>query len=243
MMTRFPLDFDDLLTARGRDLVAGRHPASGRLARDAFFCATDLLDPEAARTIPALLERSFGDVLVEMSAAAPDPRAGTASYRDLLPKTGRLLTATLTNPIANLDSSPAPARARHCGLLTMLESPSCRQLVEALCGHAVIGPVVTQVLCYRPGDYSGPHTDHHPEYAETRDGYTDLHLTFSTPGVAQQLLIYEEQRHLSAVADVSVAGTLTVYRLPFWHYTTPLVGTSDARRWLVMATFIHPGLP
>jgi hypothetical protein len=242
-MTRFPADFGDLLAARGRDLVAGRDPACGLLARQAFFHASDLLDAEASAAMPAQLERVFGDVLAEMSTAAPDARAGTSSYRDALPKTGRVLSAQLTNPVADLSSSLAPERARSSGLLAMLESPTLRQLVEALCGHAVTGPVVTQVLCYRPGDYAGPHTDHHPEYAETRDGYTDVHLTFSSPDVTQQLLVYERQHHLSEVADITGSGTVTAYRLPFWHYTTPLVGGPGARRWLVLATFIHPGRP
>lgn len=242
-MIRFPADFDQLLSARGRELAAGRHPACGQLARQPFFSDADLLDPEASRAMPALLESIFGNVVLEMAATAPDPKAGTVSYRDQLPKIGRVLSAQLTNPTMDLSCSPASARASTSGLLTMLDSLAFRQVAAALCGHDVIGPLVTQVLCYRPGDYAGPHTDNHPDYPDTRDGYTDVHLTFCTPGVAQQLLVYEQERHLSAVVDVTRSGTLTAYRLPFWHYTTPMIGTPDARRWLVLATFIHPGLP
>ena len=37
---------------------------------------------------------------------------------------------------------------------------------------------------------------------------------------------------------VSTVGGITVYRLPFWHYTTPLlVDRPSARRWLLLATF------
>jgi hypothetical protein len=43
---------------------------------------------------------------------------------------------------------------------------------------------------------------------------------------------------------VSVArpAAVTAYRLPFWHYTTPLVakrGRSDAARWVLLGTFLY----
>jgi hypothetical protein len=40
------------------------------------------------------------------------------------------------------------------------------------------------------------------------------------------------------VASIAGAGMLTAYRLPFWHYTTPLEGQPAARRWVVLGTFI-----
>jgi hypothetical protein len=40
---------------------------------------------------------------------------------------------------------------------------------------------------------------------------------------------------------VNTEGGITAYRLPFWHYTTPLLakrGREDAaRRWVVLGTF------
>jgi hypothetical protein len=97
------------------------------------------------------------------------------------------------------------------------------------------------VLCYGPGDYAGPHTDHHPEDSRARDGYVDMHLTLSGPGVAQQWLVYAEGGHFRHVLNVNTAGGITAYRLPFWHYTTPLVATPGrertARRWVVLGTF------
>ncbi len=79
-----------------------------------------------------------------------------------------------------------------------------------------------------------------PEDPRARGGYVDLHLSFSGPGVAQQLLVYAEGGHFRHVADVARGGTITAYRLPFWHYTTPLVvkrGHARARRWVVLGTF------
>ena len=63
-------------------------------------------------------------------------------------------------------------------------------------------------------------------------------------GVAQQWLVYARQGHFSEVVDVATAGGLTAYRLPFWHYTTPLVAKrdakeADARRWVLLGTFLY----
>ena len=98
------------------------------------------------------------------------------------------------------------------------------------------------MLAYGPGDYAGPHNDHHPEDAEARDGYTDVHLTFCTPAVARQSLVYAPLGHFSEEANVKTLGGVTAYRLPFWHYTTPLVARpgqqSRARRWVLLGTFL-----
>jgi len=40
------------------------------------------------------------------------------------------------------------------------------------------------------------------------------------------------------VRDLAAVGGVTAYRLPFWHYTTPLEGQPEARRWLVLASFL-----
>jgi hypothetical protein len=45
------------------------------------------------------------------------------------------------------------------------------------------------------------------------------------------------------MVDVNTLGGITVYRLPFWHYTTPLQrleGPARAtRRWVVLGTFLY----
>jgi hypothetical protein len=44
------------------------------------------------------------------------------------------------------------------------------------------------------------------------------------------------------MVDVNTPGGITVYRLPFWHYTTPLTARPGrekaARRWVVLGTFL-----
>jgi hypothetical protein len=71
---------------------------------------------------------------------------------------------------------------------------------------------------------------------------------FANDSVAQQWLVYEERGFLSASREVSAKPSIAVYRLPFWHYTTPLLarrgGESTARRWLLLGSFDYdPPLP
>ncbi len=113
---------------------------------------------------------------------------------------------------------------------------------EALSGYPLRRQWGLQALCYGPGDYAGPHNDHHPDEPLGRDGYTDLHLTFCLEGVEAQWLVYERQGHFSEVAPVATVGGVTCYRLPFWHYTTPLTArpgkAGRCRRWVLLGTFL-----
>jgi hypothetical protein len=124
----------------------------------------------------------------------------------------------------------------------MLRSESFGAFAAAVSGRALRRRWGIQVLCYGPGDYSGPHNDHHPEDPDARDGYVDMHVTLATPGVAHQWLVYAKGGHFSEISSVNTLGGVTVYRLPFWHYTTPLVarpGAEDsARRWVLLGTFL-----
>ena len=235
-MERFPEEFAELLTPSGRALVEGTSELKGTLGRSRFFTSNALLDPALSRQVPALLERTFADLLVEIDRGVPNPKSSFASHIDMLPKIGRMLST----PTEGGEDTEVWRRGEQCGAVQMMTSKSYLAFVEALCGHAVLGPVTLQALCYRPGDYAGPHTDNHPEEKETKDGYTDVHLTFCTPDVEQQLLVYEHQGHLSQVANIVGDGTVTAYRLPFWHYTTPMVGAKAARRWLLLGSFVHP---
>ena len=54
----------------------------------------------------------------------------------------------------------------------------------------------------------------------------------------QQLLVYAPYAHFSEVQPVARSGLVTAYRLPFWHYTTPLLGGPGSRRWLLLGTFV-----
>ena len=99
-----------------------------------------------------------------------------------------------------------------------------------------------QAILYGHGDYVGPHNDHHPEQAHLRHGYVDVHLSFVNEHVDSQSLVCQgADGHLNALYNVTRTGSIAVYRLPFWHYVTPLMGRpgheSKARRWVLMASY------
>ncbi|MBL7860068.1 MAG: hypothetical protein JNJ65_02820 [Cyclobacteriaceae bacterium] len=64
---------------------------------------------------------------------------------------------------------------------------------------------------------------------------------FSNRHVAHQYLIYENQGFLNGVADIAGTAAMAIYRLPFWHYTTPLIAKRGqertAMRWLLLRSF------
>lgn len=236
-MKKFPSEFEALLTREGKRVLAGKHPLSGFLAsgRARFVGSAELLDSRKSAALGALLDAKLSDVLFPMEQ--PIPRSATwgmkVAYKEKLPKTVRVSTAMLDDA-----KSPALARANELGLIAMLRSSSFHAFAEALSGYPLRRQWGLQALCYRPGDYSGPHNDHHPDEPLGCDGYTDLHLTFCNSGVTRQLLIYERNSHLSEVASIATRGGVTCYRLPFWHSTTPLEGTAKAQRWVLLGTFL-----
>ncbi len=154
------------------------------------------------------------------------------NYQERLPKVGRVATVTMSS------RSKGAKAVERSGVLAMLRSDTFGRFAELLSGRRVRRGWGTQLLAYGPGDYAGPHNDHHPEDLEARDGYTDVHLSFCTPGVRRQSLVYEQGGHLSELAEVAKLGGVTAYRLPFWHYTTPLEGRKGARRWVLLGTFV-----
>jgi hypothetical protein len=242
-MNHFPAEFEDLLTREGRRVLAGTSARCGALAdpRQRFIAAADLVKPVSAGAAAALLNRTLYDKLSPIDRPIP-PEAMwdmTANYAELLPKTARVRTAYLERPRGR-----AYRAAEAAGLIAMLRSRSFGAFAAALAGRELRPRWGIQALCYGPGDYAGPHNDHHPEDAAARRGYLDLHITLAGRGVAQQWLVYARQGHFSEVADVAAAGTITAYRLPFWHYTTPLVARPgaplpSARRWVLLGTFLY----
>lgn len=241
MTKRFPVEFSDLLTrTASRQLERGALRAV--LGRDGrrFVAFERWMRPAAARAGLELLEATFPDRLLQRMDAPIPPEAIWGmrhNYSELLPKSVRVSTAMLENRRAR-----AFQRAEEIGLVTMLRSESFRAFAEQLNGRALRPRWGIQLLCYGEGDYTGPHNDHHPEDAEAQDGYVDVHLTFANEAVARQLLVYERRGHLCEVHDAATLGGITAYRLPFWHYTTPLEARArakgSARRWVLLGTFL-----
>jgi hypothetical protein len=241
-MRRFPEDFADLLTPKGAALLAGRHARAGALAepRTRFLALDGLIDARPARAVAALLDRALLPYLREMAQPIPPETIWeqTQNYAEALPKTMRQRTAHLDNA-----RSAAFKAASEIGLIAMLRSDSYRAFAAALAGRALKQKYGLQAIAYGAGDYAGPHTDHHPEEPAARRGYLDMHLSFATPAVRDQYLVYAKTGHFTEMVEVTQKpGLVTAYRLPFWHYTTPLRAKpkqeTKARRWVLLGTFL-----
>jgi hypothetical protein len=158
------------------------------------------------------------------------------NYSEQLSKTMRIKTAFFLRK--NARSYQA---AERIGLLRMMRSESFVRFAEAVTGYELDRPWHVQVSCYEQGDYAGPHNDHHPEFESFRRGFIDLHVMFANDAVAYHYLVYEENQHFSKILDINKQGAVSVYKLPFWHYTTPLAAKRgrerQARRWLLLGTF------
>ena len=238
---RFPPEFEDLLSREGRRVLAGTHRLVGALAdpRRRFLSNGCLLSHSRIDRLRRLLDRALYDSLETIDRPIPPDSIWQMrrDYSETLPKTARVLTAYLESR-----REKAWRPAERIGLIAMLRSESFVAFATALAGRKLARNHGLQVLCYRQGDYSGPHNDHHPENRAARRGYIDMHVGFAGPRVAHQFLVYAQAGHLSqsvAVAGPEVGATISAYRLPFWHYTTPLVGKPGAARWVLLGTFLY----
>lgn len=240
-MDRFPSELDDLLNARGRRLFARAPQFESMMAKRqtpiVFF--ENVIDRGVARECVRLLDEALYPLMRRMDVAIPRERVTemTTNYTEELAKTVRVRTATF-----NSRRSKVLDAAREIGLAQMMTSASFHRAAQAVTRL----PLSTelggrQVIAYGSGDYSGPHNDHHPEDEGTCNGFVDLHIMFSNDSVAQQLLVYEQRGYFSSAHEVSGAPSIAIYRLPFWHYTTPLVARrgheARARRWLLLGSF------
>jgi hypothetical protein len=196
------------------------------------------VSPGKLGALTDFMDRRLASHLRVLSAPIPRDiiRNLKENYSEKLPKTMRIRTADL-----DARSGKAKRVAASLGLTAALKSDELRRFGERVTGKKLQPDPACQVICYEPGDYSGPHTDHHPEQRELRDGYIDIHIMLSSPKVASQLLVYERQQGmLNEVAEIGKGMSIAVYQLPFWHYTTPMLarpGVDDARRWLLLASY------
>lgn len=203
-----------------------------------FALLERMINPAMARECLRLLDRHLYDLLASESSPIPTDSISSMkeNYGESLQKVFRFKTAFLASKI-----SRSYRAARELGLLTMLGSDSFVGFAEMVTGLQLVRPPSFQVICYEHGDYVGPHNDHHPEDDPNCVGYVDVHVTLCNDAIAHQFLIYERHRHLSTITNVNLNGGISIYRLPFWHQVTPLVGKPgrerEARRWLLLGTF------
>jgi hypothetical protein len=240
-VTILPTEFEDLLSTAGRRVLAGRDSAICNALADPrrrFVALEGMVKKSAAEHLRRILETEMRPSLSEMAMPIPPETIWEMerNYEEWLPKTVRVKTATLEHK-----RSKSYRRAREIGLVDLLSSQSFIAFAEAVAGRRLERKGGQQVLCYGPGDYAGPHNDHHPEDKGYEKGYLDMHLSLSSPAVAHQYLIYAKSGHFSEMASVAGPAVITVYRLPFWHLTTPLAAKpgrdKDARRWVLLGTY------
>jgi hypothetical protein len=235
-----PAEFEDLLNAAGRRVLAGSHTLCGALAnpRVRFLARHDLLDRAKAERVRRALEQSLKDELEPMERPIPPESISDMrdDYGELLPKTSRAHTIYFESR-----RERGVKAAERIGLARLMRSASFRAFAEALAGRRLAANWGLQVLRYGAGDYAGPHNDHHPENEDARSGYIDLHVSLCSAEVAHQWLVYSRAGHFSEIVSVGQPATVTAYRLPFWHYTTPLVTKrgKDAARWVLLGTFLY----
>jgi hypothetical protein len=236
-----PAEFEDLLSASGKRVLAGTHALCGALAnpRMRFLARADLLDRTKAERVRHVLEASLADQLELMARPIPPETISGMrhDYSEQLPKTSRARTIYFESR-----REPGVKAAERIGLARLMRSASFRAFAEALAGRKLASGWGLQVLRYGPGDYAGPHNDHHPENKDARGGYIDLHVSLCSLGVAHQWLVYSRAGHFSEIVSVAKPASVMAYRLPFWHYTTPLAARprrTDAARWVLLGTFLY----
>ena len=237
-----PRDFASLLSPAGRRVLDGRSKLCGVLAnpRTRFMVESGLIDKAQAQNARGLLERALTGRLQRINQPIP-PEATwemTENYAEALPKTALVWTAYLESR-----REAAWQAAQDIGLLALLRSESFRAFAQQLVGRPLKKKWGQQVLCYGSGDYSGPHNDHHPQDDDARAGYLDIHLSLASAAVQNHFLVYAKAGHLTEMVDVGRDGLISAYRLPFWHYTTPLQARpnrqAEARRWVLLGTFLY----
>lgn len=237
--SRFPGEFADLLTARGRRLIAAPDALAADLTRERLIYAESLIARDRALELRALLERRMTPHLTPLARAVPPESISnqTRGQQERLIKTVRVRTAMLARR-----GSRAWNAAESLGVIRLLRSASLRAFAEGIAGRALDPDCGVQVLRYGAGDYAGPHTDHDPENPRAKDGYIDVHISLGGPEVRHQYLVWARDGHFSRMVDINRAGGVAVYHLPLWHHVTPLVprraDDPAACRWVLLATYL-----
>jgi hypothetical protein len=235
----FPKQFSDLLNRRGLQLLAGKHidHADHKIA-----VVQNIVRPEYVNSILHELDSKIFPVLKNYHNPVSDDiiKKMKKNYSEKLGKSMKMKSSEL-----NSKNSVAYRVASDLGLVDMLNSESYKRMGEVIMGAKFGCSVGKQVICYQHGDYVSPHNDHHPEDEHLKHGYFDIQLMLSNQYVKHQWLVYEQKGFLNSMQDITSPSGIAVYRLPFWHYTTPLIGRqkkiSEAKRWLLLHAFEFAG--
>lgn len=230
----FPKEFSDLLNRKGLQILSRK---TNIYNDNRIAVVPDIIKPEYVSIILQQLETLF-PVLKNYHTPLPDDiiKKMKKNYSEKLGKSMKIKSSEL-----NSRNSKVYRIATEIGLLEMLSSQSYKTIGEALLDAKFGCSIGKQIICYQSGDYVSPHNDHHPENENIKNGYYDIQLMFCNRQVKHQWLVYENKGFLNKMADITSSSGIAVYRLPFWHYTTPLIGKSqkenEAKRWLLLHSF------
>ncbi|MFT3838387.1 MAG: hypothetical protein QM723_15490 [Myxococcaceae bacterium] len=230
-MKKFPGELEELLSPKGRRVLAGKERSlTEALNEDRSLVTGGLLHPKRSREVHALLQKTFADVVAPVSAPVPPAlTATTQGGNERLPMVARA---------AMVELSAVAERARSCGLTALLESKSCLAFCERLAGETLRPDPFDELWLQRPFDYRGPRSGH--RRGEMRINYRafELELNFDAPGIGRQLMVHTVRGHLDKVEAVAPSGAVIARVLPIWHYTTPMETKSPkASRWTLRRTF------
>ena len=140
-------------------------------------------------------------------------------YGELLPKTSRARTIYLREPArARRESGGADRAGAHdaLGIVPRLRRGAGRPQAAPRLGPA--GAALRAGRLCRAAQRPPSR-----EQGCARRATSTCIVSLCAPGVAHQWLVYSRAGHFSEIVSVARPATVTAYRLPFWHYTTPLV--------------------
>ncbi|MBS1635780.1 MAG: hypothetical protein JST26_07630 [Bacteroidetes bacterium] len=239
-MNRFPTEFEDLLNNQGKAILKNGYAPEDKndRKRTPIDVLSHVIDTGKAMDCVNILQKTFYKSMKPISSKI-DTRELTGmrkNYSERLSKNLRMKTLEIGS-----SKSKSYELAKSCGLMDMLNSESLKIFGEKVANTPFGSAENNQIICYQHGDYVSPHNDHHPENPNVRNGYFDIHIMFSNPHVQHQLLVYEKKGFLNGTYNIASPAAIAVYRLPFWHYTTPMLGKKgyedQARRWLLLRSF------
>lgn len=234
-MNKFPAEFSDFIQKRSVKINSSE---CLRISSEKVRWFPNIMSATSSQAAIQLLSKSLGPHLrtQHFPISADLIKKLKYNFTETLPKTFRNETVSLNSP-----RSAAYAAAKEVGLLQMLGSKSIRQFAEECSGFGLEARPGFQVSRYKPGDFIGPHNDHHPQDKHLRHGYIDFQITLTSPAVASQYLVYENDGVLNNTVDMTVPSGLAIAHLPFWHQVTPLIAKKGkenaAERWLLMVSF------
>jgi hypothetical protein len=239
-MKKFPEEFSDLLNKKGQHILSGKYKTDKFKSKKntPVDVLSEVIDEKAATDCIRILQKNFYPLLRPI-ASRIDPEElinMKKNYSEKLAKNLRMKTLEIGGKNSRSFESAAA-----CGLYQMMHSASLQKFGEMVAGEPFGVAQNNQIICYESGDYVSPHNDHHPEFPSVKDGFFDIHIMFSNAAVQHQLLVYENNGYLNGYYNIAVPVAIAVYKLPFWHYTTPLVPKqkkeSTAQRWLLLRSF------